>query len=154
MEKDTLFQALAGTLDANVHTRKASEQQLHDFEKNPGFTAYLLDLIVEESVPLGIQISAAIFFKNRVTHYWIEPEDRAPSLAHIQSFEKKSIKDKIVPTLAKVCQSPQICIQLTTALQKIFHADKWDEIIVLIKQLLADSSNPSHVYTGLLVLFE
>lgn len=154
MDKDTLLKALAGTLDANPHTRRESEQLLHVFEKQPGFTSYLLDLIVEDGVPLGIQISGAIFFKNRVSNYWLAPEDKAGSPVYIQAFEKSAIKEKLIQTLMRTYRAHQLKLQLTTALQKILNSEKWEELLSVIKTLLSDSSNVDSIYTGLLCLFE
>lgn len=47
MDKQTLLAALTGTLASDQQIRKHSEQQLHAFEQQPGFTAYLLDLITD-----------------------------------------------------------------------------------------------------------
>ena len=155
MDRDSLLQSLAGTLDANPHTRKESEQQLHRFETQPGFTAYLLDLVVDKSVPLGTQILAAIFFKNRVANYWAEPaEGRPANAAAIQSFEKAAIKQKLVETLIATYRQPQVKIQLTTAVQKILSAEKWLELLGAVKTLIADEANADHVYAGLLCLYE
>ena len=64
MDKQTLLAALTGTLASDQQIRKHSEQQLHAFEQQPGFTAYLLDLITDatENQP-GLKTAAAIFFK-------------------------------------------------------------------------------------------
>lgn len=154
MDKDTLLKALAGTLDANFSTRKQSEQQLHVFEEQPGFTAYLLDLITESNVAFSVQIAAAIFFKNRIVNYWLLPENKAPSPLYIQDHEKGLIKEKLVQTLIKTYKNSQIKLQLCTALHNILSSEKWAELVVVIKTLLSDSANVDHVYTGLLCLFE
>ena len=64
MDKQTLLAALTGTLASDQQIRKHSEQQLHAFEQQPGFTAYLLDLITDatENQP-GVKTAAAISSK-------------------------------------------------------------------------------------------
>lgn len=74
MDKEALLASLANTLDANHEVRKQSEQKLRAYEELPGFTAYLLDLVVDPSISFGVQVSAAIFFKNRVSNFWVVPE--------------------------------------------------------------------------------
>ncbi|ODV78961.1 importin-beta like protein [Suhomyces tanzawaensis NRRL Y-17324] len=154
MDKDTLLKALAGTLDLNQQVRKQSEQQLHIFEEQTGFTAYLLDLIIEQEVTLGIQISAAILFKNRVANYWVVPENKTPSPITIKDQEKPAIKEKLIQTLIKTYKNNQIKVQLANALHNILGSEKWLELIPLIKNLLHDTSNIDHVHTALICLYE
>lgn len=153
MDKQTLLTALSGTLSADVHTRKESERQLHVFEAQPGFTAYLLDLIVEPEVPLGIQISASILFKNRVDHYWVPPEHKTSTLL-IRDDEKPVIKEKLISTIIKTYKNKQIKLQLAAAIHSILDTDKWEELSSIIKKLISDNSNADHVYTGLICLYE
>lgn len=154
MDKDTLLKSLAGTLDASYETRKRSEEQLRYFEEMPGFTAYLLDLITDSSVNLGVQTSAAIFFKNRVSAYWIIPELKAPSAKYIQQEEKNAIKNKLVEVVSKTYKNNQLRVQLSTALSCILNHEKWDELAAIIPKLLSDTSNVDHVFTGLICLFQ
>lgn len=155
MDRDTLLKSLAGTLDANPQVRKDSESQLRHFEKQQGFTAYLLDLINEPNVPLGIQASAAIFFKNRVNNYWIFIDDgHRQADIYIKDFEKPSIKEKLIQTLIQTYRVAQLKQQLTTALSKILNVEKWEELLTVIKTLISDQSNVDNVYTGLLCLYE
>ncbi|ABN64837.2 Importin-beta like gene [Scheffersomyces stipitis CBS 6054] len=154
MDKPSLLKALAGTLDADFHTRKSSERQLNVYEQQPGFTAYLLELITDPEAQLGIQISAAILFKNRVMTYWLTPENKAPSPLTIRDNEKPQIKEKLIQTLIKTYKNTQLKLQLSTALHNILSSEKWDEILAIIKNLLNDSSNIDHVYVGLICLYE
>lgn len=153
MDKQTLLTALSGTLDANTHVRKQSEEQLRIFELQPGFTAYLLDLILESDITLGIQISAAILFKNRINHYWIAPEhNTADAALYIGDAEKPSIKEKLIQTLLKTYKISQVRVQLSNSLYNILNNDKWDELVSIIKSLLSNTSDIDHVYTGLICL--
>lgn len=153
MDKQTLLTALAGTLSLEIRVRKDSERQLQAFEAQPGFTAYLLDLILEPDVVLGIQISASILFKNRVDHYWVAPESK-PSLLLIREDEKPGIKDRLITTIIKTHRNKQIKLQLAAALHCILDTDKWEGLSSIIKNLLSDSSNVDHVYTGLICVYE
>lgn len=154
MDRDTLLGSLQGTLDASQQVRKQSEQQLHAFEEQAGFTAYLLDLIVDNSVPFGVQISAAIFFKNRIVNYWVLPENKAASKLFIQNEEKNLIKQKLIETLIKTYSNSKLKLSLSTALHNILSFEKWDELVPITKKLLSDTSNIDHVYTGLVCAYE
>lgn len=154
MDKDSLLQALGGTLDADQHVRKSSEQSLHVYEQQPGFTSYLLDLIIEPGVQLGTQIAAAIFFKNRVLNYWIAPEStKQPASYFLLENEKSDIKSKLVPTLMKAHKINQIKFSLSTALNGILSYDKWDELTALIVNLLS-SQDQDQILVGLICLHE
>lgn len=154
MDKDSLLKSLAGTLDANYDVRKQCEEQLRYFEQMPGFTNYLLELITDPSVNFGVQTSAAIFFKNRVSNYWTVPELRTPSDRYIKPDEKAAIKASIVEVLSKTYKNAQLRVQLSTALSSILDHDKWDELVDIIPKLLSDTANIDHVYTGLICLYE
>lgn len=152
MDKDTLLKALAGTLDAsNFQLRKESEQKLHVFEQQPGFTAYLLDLCVDDNVPPGIQISAIILFKNRINHYWIVDNDK--SVSSIKDNEKAVIKTKLIQTLIKCNKNTKLRSQLATAINHIVNLEKWTELIDIIKKLLT-SGDADQINSGLICLYQ
>ncbi|KAG5417099.1 hypothetical protein I9W82_004732 [Candida metapsilosis] len=154
MDKDSLLQALSGTLNADQQVRKTSEQSLHVYEQQPGFTSYLLDLITESGVQLGTQIAAAIFFKNRVMNYWIAPEHtKQPTSYYLLENEKADIKNNLVPTLIKAYKINQIKFSLSTALNGILSYDKWDELIPMISSLLS-SQDQDQIFVGLVCLYE
>lgn len=154
MDKETLLKSLAGTLDANPETRKGSEKQLRYFEEQQGFTAYLLDLIADSNISLGVQTSAAIFFKNRVAHFWVVPDLKPATARYIQAQEKNVIKQKLVEVLSQKYKNTQLRVQLSTAISSILNAEKWDDLTNIIPKLISDTSNIDHVFTGLICLFE
>ncbi|KAI5951725.1 hypothetical protein KGF54_004800 [Candida jiufengensis] len=154
MDKDSLLQALNGTLDSNRQIRKSSEQSLHVYEQQSGFTNYLLDLIIEDDIQLGIKIAAAIFFKNRIINYWIIPDNTKESSSYfILEDEKSLIRNNLVKTLMKTYKIYQIKFSLATALNNILSHDKWEEMIPLISKLIT-SQDKDQIFTGLICLYE
>lgn len=154
MDKEALLGSLANTLNADHNVRKQSEEKLKAYEELPGFTAYLLELITDRDVSFGVQVSAAIFFKNRVSNYWVVPDLKAATPRYVQQNEKSQIKSKLVEVLSKTYKNTQLRVQLTTAISSILDAEKWDEIVPVIEHLLNDTGNIDHVFTGLLCLFQ
>ena len=153
MDKQTLLTALAGTLDAgNYQARKESEQQLKVFEQQPGFTAYLLDLCCESDIPAGIQISATILFKNRVTSHWVSSETKNQDIA-IKEEEKPIIKTKLIETLVKTNKNTKVRSQLATALHNIVNSEKWEYLTLIIKKLL-ESGDVDQINAGLMCLYQ
>lgn len=154
MDKGSLLHALGGTLNADQQVRKNSEESLHVYEQQPGFTSYLLDLITEPGIQLGTQIAAAIFFKNRILNYWIAPENtKQPTSYYLLENEKADIKSKLVPTLIKAYKINQIKFSLSTALNGILSYDKWDELTPMISNLLS-SQDQDQIFVGLICLYE
>jgi len=148
MEVQVITSALAGTLDPNIQLRKQAEQQLSEFEKQPGFTVYCLELAVEPSTPNTIKSSAAVFFKNRISKYWNNEGERG-----IKAEEQETIKAKLIESLVKCYDDSHIRPQLTLAVRNILLRGAW-LLNEPIHQLLNSKTDVSHVYTGLLLLFE
>ncbi|EGV66408.1 hypothetical protein PSN45_002997 [Yamadazyma tenuis] len=153
MDRETLLKALAGTLDAsNYQLRKESEQQLRFFEQQPGFTAYLLDLCMEPEVPQGVQISATVLFKNRISSYWVSSTERSETFS-IKDDEKPIIKTKLIETLVKTIKNSRIRSQLALAIHSIVNAEKWDNLNEIIKTLLS-SGEVDQINAGLICLYQ
>lgn len=148
MEVQVISNALQGTLDSNPQLRKQAEQQLAEFEKQPGFTVYCLDLAVDPSSSTTIKSSAAVFFKNRISRYWNDESDRG-----IKQDEQETIKTKLIESLVKCFDDNHIRPQLSLAVRNILIRGAW-LLNEPISQLLNSKSDVSHVYTGLLLLFE
>ncbi|KAK6894336.1 Importin beta SMX1 [Candida tropicalis] len=156
MDRQSLLNALSGTLDSNQQTRKHCEEQLKVYEQQQGFTSYLLDILVESdsTTSVGIKVAAAIFFKNRVVNYWVVPENKQQTAFYLLDGEKSAIKEKLITTLFETYKNHQIRLQLSTALNTILSYDKWDGLVEVIHNLLSDEGNADHVYTGLLCLYQ
>lgn len=148
MERQIILDALAGSLDSNPQLRKQAEGKLAEFEKQPGFTVYCLELAVDSEVSSGQRSSAAVFFKNRVAGYWNVQNDKG-----IKLEEQEQIKQRLIESMLKVYNDSHIRPQLSVALRSIIGRDSW-QLNDPILQLLNSKSDPSHVYIGLLLLFE
>ncbi|CCH43682.1 Importin-8 [Wickerhamomyces ciferrii] len=148
MEAQVISNALAQTLDANPQVRKQAEQQLLEFEKQPGFTVYCLDLAVDSSVPNTIKSSASVFFKNRILNHWSDNSDKA-----IKLDEQETLKTRLIESLVKTYDDSHIRPQLTLAVRNILLRGAW-VLNDAILQLLNSKNDISHVYTGLVLLFE
>ncbi|CAN3373651.1 hypothetical protein DIURU_005456 [Diutina rugosa] len=150
----SVLTALRNTLDAEVRVRQDAESQLRVFEQTPDFTTNLLAIIGEPSVDRGTQIAAAIFFKNRVAHHWLPPDNKPATSSTIPVSERDSVKNKLITSLIATYQIAQIRSQLSSALNTILSYDKWEQMGDIITNLIGDGSNTDHVYVGLICLFE
>lgn len=154
MGQASLLEVLAGTLDADLSVRKSSEVLIKDYEQQPGFTTHLLELVNDNSTQFGIKLAAAIMFKNRISDSWIVPENKLATSYYLTENEKSLIKENLIKSIICNYKNQQLKIQLASSLHKILGFDKWEGILDLIKKLLSDNSNPDHIYTGLICLFE
>lgn len=148
MEAQVISNALSGTLDANPQVRKQAEQQLSEFEKQPGFTVYCLELAVDSSSSNTVKSSAAVFFKNRISQHWTDESEKG-----IKAEEQESIKTKLIEALIKTYDDSHIRPQLSLAVRNILLRGAW-VLNEPIHQLLSSKSEVAHVYTGLVLLFE
>lgn len=148
MEAQLISNALQATLDPVPEARKQAEQQLAEFEKQPGFTVYCLDLAVDPSSSNTVKSSAAVYFKNRISKYWKDESDRA-----IKPEEQETIKTKLIESLVKCYDDSHIRPQLGLAVRNVLLRGAWS-LNEPIHQLLNSKSDIAHVYTGLLLLFE
>jgi hypothetical protein len=148
MERQHILNVLTGTLDPNPQLRKQAEEQLAQFETLPGFTAYCLELAVDDTVSQSQRSSAAVFFKNRVNAFW-----GARSVKAISTEEQEQIRVKLIESLLKACNDNLIRPQLTTTVKHILNQGQW-LLNDAISQLLNSTTDQSHVYTGLLLLVE
>lgn len=148
MDRNSILQALALTLDPNQQLRETAEAQLTALEKQVGFTAFCLDLAVDPTVPMGQRSSAAVLFKNRIATFWQSKSGRA-----ITEPEQQLIKQKLIESLLRAYNDNHVKPQLTTAVKLILNKGSWplNEAII---SLLSSTADQSHVYTGLLLLLE
>lgn len=154
MNTDTLLKALAGTLEPLKDVRRELEQQLRLFESQQGLTEYLLDVVVDQNIPLGVQVAAAIFLKNRVANHWLIPENKPPLQLAISMAEKPAVKRKLLEAIGATHSSAQLQQQLTRAMLCILAAEKWEEIVPAVASLLSNPEDTKNVCTGLICLYE
>ncbi|KAI9890158.1 MAG: hypothetical protein M1814_004439 [Vezdaea aestivalis] len=149
MDINALRSRITATLDPNADTRRQAELDLKQAETQPGFTNALLDILQSDS-DHGVQISAGVYLKHRVTRGWKEEPAYADQL--IPDSEKESFRNRLVPIISTV--RPQVRAQLIPILQRIIQCDfpeKWPTFVDMTVQLLSTNEATS-VFAGLLCL--
>lgn len=128
---------------------KIAEQQLFDFQKQPGFAVFLLKVVSNEGIALNVRMSAAIYLKNKISRSWSRP-NRDDG---IKPDEQQMIKENLVQTLLQNVEVNHIRPHLTECIRSILtSSNDWD--LGSIVQTLLQSSENTAIYTGLLLLFE
>ncbi|KAK9477553.1 armadillo-type protein [Lipomyces japonicus] len=151
MDVHGLHSCFASTLDANPNNRREAELQLNQASKAPGFISACLDIVLAQ--PLGtVQVSAAVYLKNKIVRNWeIEEYDR---LNLIPEEEKAVFRERIIPSI--IASSPQTRTHLISILQRIIIYDfpeRWPNFLDITIQLL-QSNDVQHVYAGAICLNE
>ncbi|CAK7237515.1 Nonsense-mediated mRNA decay protein 5 [Sporothrix curviconia] len=138
---------IIATLDADGNIRQSAEAQLKEAETHEGFTGVLLT-ILETEQSQNIQLSAAIYVKNRVNRAWtfvdVYPDERL-----LTEDEKTQVRNRLLPILGSATSI--VRQQLVPLLQRILHWDypaKWPTYMQYTMQLLA-TNNAQGVLAGI-----
>ncbi|SCU88580.1 LAMI_0D10616g1_1 [Lachancea mirantina] len=148
LDPQAVLSAFNRTMASDAATIKEAEGQLREMQKEPGFTAFLLQAATDNSIPLNVRVSAAIYMKNRIQRCWKSKGEDA-----ILEEEHAVIKENLVKSLIENAENTQIKPYLTESVKGILgNNDKWD-LSDIICELLS-SGESKFVYPGLLLLFE
>lgn len=148
LDQNAILSAFNRTMASDAVAIKQAEQELFQMQKEPGFTAFLLNAATDESIPLNVRISCAIYMKNKIQRCWSSKRDDA-----ILPQEQSVLKDTLIQSLIRNSENSHIKPYLTESVRGILeNNEKWD-LILPINELLS-SNDPKFVYPGLLLLFE
>lgn len=116
------------------NVQKAAEQQLKDWQLQPGFHFLLQSIYLNLSEPLQIRWLSIIQFKNGVERYW-----RSTRVNAISKDEKASIRGRLFKLIDE--QNNQLCIQNAQATAKITRFDfpvEWPSLFEELEGLLSN----------------
>lgn len=148
LDQQAILRAFEHTMASDAMVIREAENQLFQMQKQPGFTSFLLTAASDESIPLNVRLSAAIYLKNKIPRSWNSKKEGA-----ILLDEQQVIKDNLVQSLIKNCENSHIRPHLTESVRGILgNNDTWD-LTGTINELLA-SNKQEYIYPGLLLLFE
>ncbi|KAK9447630.1 armadillo-type protein [Limtongia smithiae] len=151
MDVNGLHQCFASTLDVNPNIRRQAELQLSEASKAPGFIIACLD-IVQAQPSSSVQVSAAVYLKNKVARNW--EFDEYPNAVAINEAEKPAFRERLIPAIISAHQQTRQHLQ--SILNKVVGYDypqKWPSFLEHTLQLL-NSPDPQHIYAGLVCLSE
>ncbi|KAK9381319.1 armadillo-type protein [Kockiozyma suomiensis] len=150
MDVNGLHQCFASTLDADINIRRHAELQLAEASAAPGFVGACLDIV--QSQPFGtVQISAAVYLKNKVIKNW---ELKEYTSSAISEEEKPAFRDRLIPAIISAPpQTQQHLIQILNRVITYDYPAKWPTFLEHMMQLL-HSQNVQHIHTGLICLSE
>ncbi|EDO14858.1 hypothetical protein Kpol_345p6 [Vanderwaltozyma polyspora DSM 70294] len=149
IDEQKILRCIELTMVSDAKLIKDAELQLFEFQKEAGFTTFLLKVVANEEFPIHVRVSSAIYLKNKIQRSW----DAKNRLDGIIPDEQLTIKENLIQTLIKNVSSSHLRPHLTESVRAILNCnDNWD-LISVINELLS-SGNQDYIYPGLLLLFE
>lgn len=148
LDQQAILTALDRTMASDAGAIKQAENQLFQMQKEPGFTTFLLSATTDDSVPMNVRISCAIYMKNKIQRCWSSKRDDA-----IQVEEQAILRENLIQSLIRNSDNAHIRPYLTESIRGILsNSDNWD-LASAINELLS-SNKREYIYPGLLLLFE
>uniref|UniRef100_A0A2H1WJJ8 SFRICE_011739 n=1 Tax=Spodoptera frugiperda TaxID=7108 RepID=A0A2H1WJJ8_SPOFR len=154
MDTRKLTEILRGTIDPVQ--RQAAEEQLSQIHKIIGFAPSLLQVVMQNDVPIPVRQAGAVYLKNLVSSGWQdkEPEDGEPIPFSIHEQDRCMVRDIIVDA---IIQAPdiirvQLCVCLKTIIKHDFPA-RWTQIVDKVSIYL-QSPEPNTWMGALLSLYQ
>lgn len=147
--EEAILACVEQTMVADAKLIKDAELKLFEFQKQAGFTTFLLSVVVNENVPIHVRLSSAIYMKNKIQRTWnvVNKEDG------IKGEEQEIIKKQLVEALVQNVENNHLRPHLTESVRGILNARQDWNLIPGITELIS-SGNQNYVYAGLLILFE
>lgn len=160
MDPNVLLECFGGTLNHDSSVRTQAESQLQQASTTPGFLGACLDIISAASISESIKLSAALYFKNKISYGWSGKKLGRNELLDytVDNDEKPVVKDMLVKALVQCSIYSPNCIRLlqpalTVIVSEEFPHKRWDSLLSQSFELLASNDiDSSHI--GLLCLAE
>ena len=131
----------------NPGSIKQAEEQLKQWETEPGFYTILLNVFSDLSIDVNIRWQAVLYFKNGVDRYW---RKNAPNA--ISEEEKSGLRAGLIKTISEPVN--QIAVQLAVTVSKAARFDvprDWPELLPALSDAVqAEDDTVQH--RGLLFL--
>ena len=153
---ETLLRLFPSTLSPDVHVRRASEQELHQLESQPGMLAASFQLVASPEVDASIRQAAAIYVKNRVSRTWDASLARGFSdmPSAVSDQDKEVVRSGLLPTIASL--PPTLRVHIASAMYSIVRCDfpqAWPTLTEEIVKVLS-SGEQLQIFAGVRALLE
>lgn len=149
LDERAILTCIGHTLISDAKVIKQAEDQLYEYQKQPGFTSFLLNVVTDNSIAMNVRLSAAIYMKNKIQRSW----NTTKYTEGLTKEEQASVKEQLVQTLIKFSESSHLRPHLTESIRGILNADNSWDLTATVKELLT-SGKQEYLYPGLLLVFE
>lgn len=140
IEKEELAHLLRGTLSPRKDVREAAENHITQLRTRRLYIASLLQVSIDNSLPIEVQQSSAIELKNSIRRTWTKPKkanNATESAYNIDEEEKAMIRDSFISALSQVAGNRKIIKILSDCLSTLARADfpkNWPNLVNQIHQ--------------------
>eukprot|EP00731_Ephydatia_muelleri_P006488 Em0003g736a len=141
MDVQTFIQALENTLVPTL--REQAESFLEGVTRLPDFTPCLLQIVMDEAVPIASRQAGAVYLKNCIFKYWKDRDSGDTDVdfytipEHAKAIVREHVVNAIIQTPSII--SRQLCVCLEQILKHDFPT-KWTGIVTTVHAYLASSN--------------
>ncbi|XP_075923002.1 importin-11 isoform X2 [Petromyzon marinus] len=136
-----VIQTLTRATNQDASVLKPAEEQLRQWEIQPGFYSVLLNIFMDHSLDVHVRWLAALYFKNGIDRYW---RRLAPN--SLSEEEKSSLRAGLIANFNEPVN--QVATQIAVLIAKVARLDcprQWPELIpVLLEGVRTQAMLPQH----------
>uniref|UniRef100_A0A672TBB2 Importin 11 n=1 Tax=Sinocyclocheilus grahami TaxID=75366 RepID=A0A672TBB2_SINGR len=125
-----VLQALTQATSQDTAVLKPAEEQLHQWETQPGFCSVLLSIFNNHLLDVNLRWPAVIYFKNGIDRYWRRVAPHA-----LSEEEKSSLRAGLITNFNEPVNQLSIATQIAVLIAKVARLDcpwQWPELIPIL----------------------
>lgn len=136
-----VLQALTQATSQDTAVLKPAEEQLRQWETQPGFYSVLLNILNNHLLAVNVRWLAVLYFKNGIDRYWRRVAPHA-----LSEEEKTSLRAGLITNFNEPVN--QIATQMAVLIAKVARLDcprQWPELIpILLESVKGQDGLPQH----------
>ncbi|XP_067087527.1 importin-11 isoform X1 [Osmerus mordax] len=136
-----VLQALTQATSQDTALLKPAEEQLRQWETQPGFYSVLLNIFTNHLLDVNVRWLAVLYFKNGIDRYWRRVAPHA-----LSEEEKTSLRAGLITNFNEPVN--QIATQIAVLIAKVARLDcprQWPELIpILLESVKGQGGLPQH----------
>ncbi|KAM3847192.1 importin-11 isoform 2-T2 [Vipera latastei] len=122
---NVVLQVLTQATSQDTSVLKPAEEQLKQWETQPGFYSVLLNIFTNHSLDINVRWLAVLYFKNGIDRYW-----RRTAVHALSEEEKSTLRAGLIANFNEPVN--QIATQISVLIAKVARLDcprQWPELI-------------------------
>ncbi|XP_058025658.1 importin-11 isoform X2 [Ahaetulla prasina] len=125
---NVVLQVLTQATSQDTSVLKPAEEQLKQWETQPGFYSILLNIFTNHSLDINVRWLAVLYFKNGIDRYW-----RRMAVHALSEEEKSTLRAGLIANFNEPVN--QIATQISVLIAKVARLDcprQWPELIPIL----------------------
>ncbi|KAF2075975.1 hypothetical protein CYY_002731 [Polysphondylium violaceum] len=141
MNKEIVYQLLQSALSGENVT--LAQEKLLELNKQPLFSTFLIDILLDQSIPSGIRLSACITFKNIVKTNW---RKKANVQSIISDQERVVYKEKLLFLISNSVNPQDLVLTKNVSniigmISRIDYPQEWPNLLTYLLEVVEKSNN-------------